>query len=72
MGRNRDYVIDKYTGRHALESRIKSLGLNLQENQVNDMLSRIKNNPSMGSADNEYLRNLAQKISGEAVNGNKS
>lgn len=62
MGRTRDYVIDKYTGRHALDSRMRSMGIELEERQLNEMLNRIKSNSSSGHYANSELIEMAKEL----------
>lgn len=68
VGRTRDYVIDKYTGRHALDTRMKSLGIELPEKQLNELLNRIKSNSSTGNFANSDLMEMAQELIGTSIN----
>lgn len=65
LGRTRDYVIDKYTGRHALNDKLRSLGIELPENSLHQMLNLIKGNPSVGNFTNTELVNMARSVNNE-------
>lgn len=62
LGRSRDYVIDKYTGKHALSNKMKSLGIELSEDHLHDMIKRIKDNSSVGNFSNSELLNMAKLV----------
>lgn len=63
LGRSRDYVIDKYTGRHALSAKMKSLGIELSDNELINMLDKIKGNSSIGNFSNSDLVDMARMVS---------
>lgn len=62
LGSSRDYVIDKYAGRHALESRMLSLGLALGGREVLEMLSYIKKQHPHEQLEDSALVQIARKI----------
>ncbi len=48
VGRKRRFVIGKHMGTHGLDNRLKELGLNVNENQLQQICSDIKNLADMG------------------------
>ncbi len=65
IGRHRDIMIDKYTGVHAVESRLKKLGISLTKEQVIDIVQEIKNSARIARYRDVDLIELSEKISGE-------
>lgn len=66
LGRNREIVVDKYAGRHAVRARLEKLGIELDETTVEAMVSSIKGNPSQGQYLDEDLVQLAEEVTGQS------
>ncbi|OGD45872.1 homocitrate synthase [Candidatus Bathyarchaeota archaeon RBG_16_48_13] len=64
IGRHRAIIIDKYTGRHAVKYQLERLGIQLSSEQIEAVLERIKNNPTMRNYRDADLVELAEKTSG--------
>ncbi|MCS7098583.1 MAG: Lrp/AsnC ligand binding domain-containing protein, partial [Candidatus Methanomethyliaceae archaeon] len=67
VGRHREIVISKYTGRAALEDRLKKLGINLNEEEIMKLLQAIKDRPDIRSYRDVDLIELAEKITGKKL-----
>ena len=56
FNRERKLVIDKYTGRAAIENKFESLGITLKKSDVNSLLKLIKSKPEKVEwTDNELI-----------------
>jgi 2-isopropylmalate synthase len=67
FGRNRDYVIDKYTGKHALKDRFEKLGVKLSDSELDQVLAKIKANPSARFYRDVDLLELAENVTGRIL-----
>ena len=67
FGRNRDYVIDKYTGKHALKDRFEKLGVKLSDSELDQVLAKIKANPSTRFYRDVDLLELAENVTGRIL-----
>ncbi|AWR97830.2 homocitrate synthase [Acidianus sulfidivorans JP7] len=67
FGRTRDYVIDKYTGKHALKDRFERLGVNLKEEELEQVLAKIKSNPSVRFYRDVDLLEIAEDVTGKIL-----
>jgi len=67
FGRSRDYVIDKYTGKHALRDRFERLGVKLSETELDQILARIKANPTARFYRDVDLLDLAEEVTGRKL-----
>lgn len=67
FGRNRDYVIDKYTGKHALKDRFEKLGVKLSDSELDQVLAKIKANPSVRFYRDVDLLELAESVTGRIL-----
>ncbi len=65
IGRHRDIIIDKYTGIHAVESRLEKLGISLQKEQIANIVQEIKNSPRLTRFRDVDIIELSEKISGQ-------
>jgi len=65
IGRHRDIMIDKYTGKHAVESRLEKLGVSLKDEQIANLVEAIKNSSNVVRFRDVDLIELAEKISGK-------
>ena len=62
LNRKREFIIDKYTGRAAIKNRLSELGIDLDEENISDILVKIKSNPrTIVWTDNE-LRALLNNV----------
>ncbi|BCU71153.1 homocitrate synthase [Stygiolobus caldivivus] len=67
FGRSRDYVIDKYTGKHALKDRFEKLGVKLSDSELDQVLAKIKANPSARFYRDVDLLELAENVTGRIL-----
>ena len=67
LNKGRNYVIDKYTGKHALKSRLDGMGILLNDEQLSDLLNRIKNNQSAKFFRDEELLEIAEEVTGKML-----
>lgn len=67
FGRSRDYVIDKYTGKHALKNRFERLGVNLTDKELEQVLAKIKSNPSVRFYRDVDLLEIAEEVTGKIL-----
>ncbi|WP_410545798.1 homocitrate synthase [Acidianus sp.] len=67
FGRNRDYVIDKYTGKHALKDRFERLGVSLSEEELEQVLAKIKSNPNVRFYRDVDLLEIAEEVTGRVL-----
>ncbi len=71
LGRERGFTIDKYTGKHALASKLSSLGLKCSGNQLDMLMDRIKGSPEVSSFTDDAIMAMVrelQPISADGVN----
>ena len=62
LNRKREFIIDKYTGRAAIKNRLSELGIDLDEENISDILVKIKSSPrTIVWTDNE-LRALLNNV----------
>ncbi len=66
FGRSRDYVIDKYTGKHALKDRFERLGVKLSEEELEQVLAKIKTQNSRFLRDVDLLE-IAEEVTGKIL-----
>ncbi|MEM2840013.1 MAG: homocitrate synthase [Candidatus Bathyarchaeia archaeon] len=64
IGRQREIVIDKYTGFHAVKSRLERLGVCLNDDQMAKIVQEIKERPTITKFRDADLIELAEKITG--------
>ncbi|MEM0139831.1 MAG: homocitrate synthase [Ferroplasma sp.] len=55
FGMKRNFTIDKYSGKHALKEKLRSLGLNIDEEKLSLMLEQIKSNNKIYTEDDLRL-----------------
>ena len=67
FGRTRDYVIDKYTGKHALKDRFERLGVKLSDTELDQVLAKIKANPTARYFRDVDLLELAEEVTGRVL-----
>jgi 2-isopropylmalate synthase len=67
VGRQREIVISKYSGRVAVEDRLKRLGVALREDELMNVLSAIKERPEIRSYRDIDLLELAEKATGKKL-----
>jgi 2-isopropylmalate synthase len=67
IGRVRDYVIDKYTGRHALKARFEKLGVSLSDDDLMKILKKIKEAQGTKFFREAELLELAEEITGKVL-----
>ncbi|MBS7623421.1 homocitrate synthase [Candidatus Bathyarchaeota archaeon] len=65
IGRQRDIVIDKYTGVHAVRSRLERIGVILSESQISSIVQAIKERPTMTRFRDADLIELAERLTGK-------
>ncbi|AWR95042.1 homocitrate synthase [Acidianus brierleyi] len=66
FGRSRDYVIDKYTGKHALKDRFERLGVKLSEEELEQVLAKIKTQNTRFLRDVDLLE-IAEGVTGKIL-----
>lgn len=64
VGRQREIIIDKYTGTHAIRARLDRLGISLSDDQILRVAQRIKERAEIGSFRDSDLIDLAEKSTG--------
>jgi 2-isopropylmalate synthase len=67
IGRQRDIIIDKYTGIHAVSSRLNRLGVSLDETQMAKVVKAIKERPTVTRFRDADLIGLAEQITGKTL-----
>jgi 2-isopropylmalate synthase len=67
FGRSRDYVIDKYTGKHAVRDRLEKLGVKLNDIELEQILAKIKANPTIRFYRDVDLLDLAEEVTGKRL-----
>ena len=65
IGRQRDIIIDKYTGIHAVRSRLERLGVSLNERQITSVVQAIKERPTIARFRDADIIGLAEQITGK-------
>jgi len=65
IGRQRDIIIDKYTGIHAVKSRLERLGVILNESQITSVVQAIKERPTVTRFRDADLIELAEQVTGK-------
>jgi len=66
FGRSRDYVIDKYTGKHALKDGFERLGVKLSEGELEQVLAKIKTQNTRFLRDVDLLE-IAEDVTGKIL-----
>jgi len=64
VGRHRQIIIDKYTGKRAVEARFEKLGIILTDKQIDDIVQMIKEHPETTNYRDADLVELAEKTTG--------
>jgi len=64
VGRQRDIVISKYTGKAAVEDRLRKLGITLNEEQLMKVVQAIKEKPEIRRFNDDDLIYLVEKVVG--------
>ena len=67
FGRSRDYVIDKYTGKHALKDRFERLGVKLEERELELVLAKIKSSQTTRYFRDVDLLEIAEEVTGKVL-----
>lgn len=67
IGRQRDIIIDKYTGIHAVRSRLERLGVSLNENQLTSVVQAIKERPTISRFRDADIIELAERVTGKTL-----
>ncbi|MEM4097034.1 MAG: homocitrate synthase, partial [Metallosphaera sp.] len=65
FGRSRDYVIDKYTGKHALKDRFERLGVKLDDRELEQVLVKIKSSQGTRYFRDVDLLEIAEEVTGK-------
>ena len=65
IGRQRDIIIDKYTGIHAVKSRLERLGVALSEAQIIQVVQAIKERPTISRFRDADIIGLAEQVTGK-------
>ena len=64
VGRKREIVVSKYAGKHAVKAKLESLGVQLDDEQVEKMVQLIKSRSDVRSFRDADLIELAEKVTG--------
>lgn len=64
VGKQREIVIDKYTGRHAVKAKLERLGISLSDEQVQSLVQTIKDKPMIRFYRDADLVELAERMTG--------
>ena len=67
VGRQREIVISKYSGKVAVDDRLKRLGVALNDNELVVVLTAIKDRPEIRSYRDTDLLELAEKATGKRL-----
>ncbi len=67
VGRTRDYVIDKYTGRKAVRARLEKLGVTVTDRELDEIVRRIKQRPDIRYLRDEDLLEIASEVTGKPL-----
>ncbi|ALU11866.1 2-isopropylmalate synthase [Ignicoccus islandicus DSM 13165] len=66
IGRSRDYVIDKYTGKKAVKAKLEKLGIRLSDDELLKVLEEIKRSNVKFLTD-DTLVTIAEKVTGRVL-----
>ncbi len=67
IGRTRDWVIDKYTGKKAVKARLERLGIEVSDQELEIIVRKIKEKSSTRSWRDEDLLELVEEVTGRRV-----
>ncbi len=67
IGRSRDWVIDKYTGKKAVKARLERLGVQVSEEELDLIVKKIKERTGTRSWRDEDLLELVEEVTGRRV-----
>jgi 2-isopropylmalate synthase len=62
LNRKREIIIDKYTGRAAIKYRLSELGIDLDEENISDIIVKIKSQPRTIVWTDDELRSLLNNV----------
>ncbi len=66
IGRSRDYVIDKYTGKKAVKAKLEKLGIRVDDDTLMKILEEIKKS-NLRVLTDDTLVSIAEKVTGKAL-----
>ncbi len=66
IGRSRDYVIDKYTGKKAVKAKLEKLGIKVDDDTLIKILEEIKRS-NLKFLTDDILISIAEKVSGKVL-----
>lgn len=66
IGRSRDYVVDKYTGKKAVKAKLEKLGIKVSDDELLKILDEIKRSKFKILTD-ENLITIAERVTGRAL-----
>ena len=66
IGRSRDYVIDKYTGKKAVKAKLEKLGIKVDDETLMKILEEIKKS-NLRFLTDDTLISIAEKVSGKVL-----
>lgn len=64
IGRQREIVVDKYAGRHAVKAKLERLGIRLNDEQVIAVVNTLKENPAANRLRDTDLIEVAEQATG--------
>ena len=64
VGRRRQIIIDKYTGKQAVKARLERLGVTVTDKQLSNLVQAIKDHPEVRNYRDADLIELAEKTTG--------
>ena len=64
VGRQRQIIVDKYTGKRAVKNRLERVGVTLTDEQLSKVVQTIKNRPEVRNYRDADLVDLAEKVTG--------
>lgn len=64
VGRHRQIIVDKYTGKRAVRDRLERVGVTLTDEQLGKVVQAIKNRPEIRNYRDADLVELAEKVTG--------
>ena len=67
VARSRDYTIDKYTGRKALQARLERLGVHLSQEELLQVLRRVKERSEARWLRDEDLLEIVEEVTGRRL-----
>ncbi len=67
VGRTRDYVIDKYTGKKAVKARLERLGVYVSDEELEKIVKKIKERPDIRYLRDEDLLEIASEVTGKPL-----